>query len=305
MPKSKGFSRGHNGGSHFCPLKFWNSYQDLLKWRALLQESGQRLRKQPKKRRAVRLDSPEACPLQVVMNYNCRWLKYVWQTKKQPSMIFPSNIPMIMSYLSQVTRICHWCWDCRGSLRRRCVWSQIDAVKKSYSCTFVRQPLCLQMLQRCAKPCSRTCWLVKSGEVFKGIEIWYADASWGLRPYSLQSRSDCSCKVAAWGSWGTSLWSGEIVKLSLKCCKYKYLWVGIEPPSLNLAKHQVCSSFLAARISHYHELMTNTHFVLSHPHSEGNISLSSCVLQKVPFPLHHSLFQRCIRYLSINQPMVC
>lgn len=126
---------------------------------------------------------------------------------------------------------------------------------------------------------------------------------WGLTRCIM--RSDCSCKVAAWGSWGTSLWSGEIVKLSLKCCKYKYLWVGIKPPSLNLAKHQVCSSFLAARISHYHELMTNTHFVLSHPHSEGNISLSSCVLQKVPFPLHHSLFQRCIRYLSMNQPMVC
>lgn len=212
-------------------------------------------------------------------------------------MIFPSNIPMIMSYLHRLLAsaisagIAEAVWDVDVYGPRLMPWKKV--VRTCEATTLptdvAKVPQTLQQFP------------VKSGEVFKGIEIWYADTSWGLRPYSLQSRSDCSCKVAAWGSWGTSLWSGEIVKLSLML----QVQVGIKPPSLNLAKHQVCSSFWAARISHYHELMTNTHFMLSHPHSEGNISLSSCVLQKMPFPLHHSLFQRCIRYSSINQPMVC
>ena len=79
--------------------------------------------------------------------------------------------------------------------------------------TFVRQPLCLQMLLRCPKPCSSFRWSLESFLRGLRFDMLMQVEGWGLTRCIM--RSDCSCKVAAWGSWGTSLWSGEIVKLSL------------------------------------------------------------------------------------------
>lgn len=135
-PKSQCFSRGHNGRiSLFASLKF-PSIRTRTSWNGgLFCRSPDSALGNNLKNRPLRVDSPEACwnlefndrakPVVIykrkTVHFRSWWTIIVggWsmfgKQKKQPSMIFPSNIPNDHVVSSQVTRICHWCWDCRGN----------------------------------------------------------------------------------------------------------------------------------------------------------------------------------------------
>lgn len=143
--------------------------------------------------------------------------------KKPPSMNihdFSSKIPMIMSYLHRLLAsaigagIAEAVWDIDVYGHRLMPWKKVVLLlwgnHFAYRCCKGAQNLAAEPADL---PDVFFRWSLESFLRGLRFDMLTQVEGWGLTRCIM--RSDCSCKVAAWGSWGTSLWSGEIVKLSL------------------------------------------------------------------------------------------